>query len=136
MAQEISELIAALAPHATRTSYERGTTLFRSDDPVSGIFIVREGSVRMFIESPADIVVPPRILGPGEIAGLPATLTGTYSLSAETAEDTELDFIAARHVTELLECSPRLCMVVMSLISEEIARMRSALRHVPALHSD
>lgn len=87
----------------------------------------------MSLDAAADRLFPPVTLGPGEIAGLPATLTGTYSLSAEVAEPSELGFIPAPRVTELLECSPRLCLLATRAISQEIARMRTALRETPPL---
>lgn len=73
-------------------------------------------------------IFPPRIMGPGEMLGLPATLTGSYSLSAVVLEDAELGYIPAPRMNELLECSPRLCMLATRVMSQEIARMRAALR--------
>lgn len=125
--QEVAVLVKELVHIATRASLKRGKPLFRCGDVVSGIYVIHSGAVRMRLDG-ADEVFPPRILGPGEIVGLPATLTGTYSLSAEVTEDAELSFVPARMVRDLLECSPRLCMVTMRLIGEEIARTRSALR--------
>jgi CRP-like cAMP-binding protein len=78
-------------------------------------------------------IYPPRTLGPGEIAGLPATLTGHYSLTARVTEDAELGFIPGPRVTEILQLSPHLCMMAMRLMSEEIARVRTALRETPPL---
>jgi CRP-like cAMP-binding protein len=127
MYQESAELRAELDRIATIVSLPAGTSLFRCGQPVSGVFIVHKGSVRMTLDS-SDDLLPPRLFGPGEILGLPATLTGHYSLSAAVHEDAELAFIPAPRVQELLECSPALCLVATRMMSGEIARMRSALR--------
>ena len=133
MPKDLAELAAELDRAASGVSLSEGTPLFRCGDPVSGVFIVRKGAVRMSLDTAAAPLFPPVILGPGEIAGLPATLTGTYSLSAEVAEAAELGFIPADRVVDLLECNPRFCFLATRLISREIARMRSALREIPAL---
>lgn len=133
MPREVSELNAELTRLASTISKPSGTVLFRCGDPVSGVFLIRKGAVRIALDTPNG-VYPPRTLGPGEIAGLPATLTGIYSLSAEVVEDAELGFVPGERVTELLECSPRLCLAAMRIISQEISRTRAALKETPALN--
>jgi CRP-like cAMP-binding protein len=132
MSKEFSELAAEFDSVASSVSMRKGTPLFHSGDPLSGVFIVRKGAVVMSVDGPNSIY-PPRNLGPGEIAGLPATLTGHYSLTAKVVEDSELGFIPGPKVSEMLECSPRLCMIAMRLMSEEIARVRTALKETPPL---
>lgn len=127
MNTDIAELKAELDRAATTIQLPPGTMLFRCGDPASGVFVVRKGSVRMTLDS-ADGIFPPRAAGVGEVIGLPATLTGHYSLSAETAEACELGYIPAPRVTEMLELSPRLCLLATRVMSDEIARMRAALR--------
>jgi CRP-like cAMP-binding protein len=137
MSKDLVELAAELDRAASKVSLREGTPLFRRGDPVSGVFIIRKGAVRMSLDNSAAQLFPPVTLGPGEIAGLPATLTGTYSLSAEVVEPAELGFIPADRVMDLLECNPRLCLLATRFIGREIARMRSALRETPPLdHRD
>lgn len=92
-----------------------------------GVYIVQRGLVRMSLQEPGCGFIE-KELGPGEIAGLPATLTSVYSLTAVVAEDADLGFVPADRVTEALECSPRLCLAAMRVIGAEIARTRTALR--------
>jgi CRP-like cAMP-binding protein len=131
--KKFSELAAELDRVASSVAMRKGTALFRCGEPLSGVFVVRKGAVTMTVEDHA--LYPPRSLGPGEIAGLPATLTGHYSLTAYVVEDAELGFVPGPKVTEMLECSPHLCMMAMRLMSEEIARVRSALKETPPLGS-
>ena len=136
MSKEFSELAAELDRVASNVSLRRGLTLFQAGDRLSGVFVVRKGAITMSMDG-ENRIYPPRTLGPGEIAGLPATLTGHYSLTAKVIEDSELGFVPGPKVTEMLEVSPRLCMIAMRLMSEEIARVRSALRETPPLeHHD
>lgn len=134
MPLDLSDLISQLDRIASTVTRRKGAVLFRSGDPVSGVFIVRKGAIRMSLGVTSDLYLP-RVLGPGEIAGLPATLTGHYSLTAEVAAaDAELGFVPSERVAELLESSPRLCFLAMRFISEEIARVRNALKDLPSLH--
>ncbi len=133
MTMEYSELAAELDRVASTVTLRKGTALFHCGDALSGVFVVRKGAVTLSVEG-TNAAYPPRTLYAGEIAGLPATLTGHYSLTARVSEDSELGFIPGPKVTEMLELSPRLCMVAMRMMSEEIARVRSALAETPRLH--
>ncbi len=133
MSLDVSELVTELNRVASPVSMNQGAVLFHDGDPVSGVYIVRKGAVRLLL-SASNEIYPSRILGPGAIVGLPATLTGTYSLTAELAQPTELGFVPSRQVSQILECSPRLCFLAMRFISEEIARVRTALKEMPPAH--
>jgi CRP-like cAMP-binding protein len=128
------ELADALDRRAAQVPLEKGTVLFHSGDVLSGVFVIRKGAVTLSVDA-KNSPYPSSKLGPGEIVGLPATLTGHYSLTARVVEDSEFGFIAGGEVTQMLESSPRLCMIAMRLMSEEIARIRDALRETPSMES-
>jgi len=132
MSKEFSELAAELDRVASNVSLRRGTALFHSGDAVSGVFIVRKGSILLSVNGES-CIYPPRTAGPGEVIGLPATIIGHYSLTAKVVEDSELGFVPGPKVAEMLEISPQLCMIAMRLMSEEIARVRTALKETPPL---
>jgi CRP-like cAMP-binding protein len=127
MTTDLSELETELDRLASSISLPAGAVLFHCGDPASGVFLVRKGTVRMALDD-AEGIFPQRLIGPGEILGLPAALTGHYSLSATVIEPAELGYVPAPLVNSLLECSPRLCLLATRVMSAEIARMRSALR--------
>ncbi|HEY6448200.1 MAG TPA: Crp/Fnr family transcriptional regulator [Acidobacteriaceae bacterium] len=133
MGADFFELNVELDRMASKIAMPAGTVLFRCGDPVSGVFIIRSGVVSMFLDAKSQVPVT-RTLGAGEIAGLPAALTGSYSLSAQVVEDAELGFIPADRVSALLERSPRLCLIAARAMSDEIARMRSGLREIQPVH--
>ena len=122
MSKELAELAAELDRAASKVSLRKGAALFHCGDPLSGVFVVRKGAVTMSIDG--GTAYPPRTIGPGEVAGLPATLTGHYSLSARVTEDAELGFIPG----------PKACLLYTSIpswyssatVSARAARLRSA----------
>lgn len=134
MPTNFSDLAGELDRAASSVPLHKGAALFQCGDRVSGVFIVRKGEVTLSLDAP-NAVFPAVVIGPGGIVGLPAALTGTYSLSAHATEDSELGFIPSNKVTEILECSPSLSLVAMRIMSEEIARIRSALRSVSRLEA-
>lgn len=133
MTVDISVLHDELDRLASGVSMPSGTLLFRCGDPVSGIFVIRSGTVNMYLDSGVHTHLA-KTLGPGEIAGLPAALTGVYSLSAQVAEDAVLGFIPAPVVSALLERSPHLCLLAARAMSDEIARTRSGMRETLPIH--
>ena len=107
----------------------KGTILFRRGDPVSGLFLIRKGKLALELD-PASGIYPPHALGPGTVAGLPATVTGAaYSLTARVMEDSELAYVPRQRVLKLLAGDPRLCLLAMQTVSQEISRMRAAVKN-------
>jgi CRP-like cAMP-binding protein len=121
-----NELVAA----GLRTAPSKGTFLFRRGDTAKGIFLVIAGKVRLGLGRNLT-GFPARELGPGAVMGLPATLSHSpYSLSAEVIENSEVVFLSRARTLCLLREHTQLCFEVMSLLSEELARTRSALSRI------
>jgi CRP-like cAMP-binding protein len=129
------ELRAELEGRATIVFKPKGSTLFRRGGAVSGVYLIRSGRVSLNLECEAP-VYPARILGPGAIAGLPATISGNpYSLTAKVVRDSELAFVPRRAVVACLKNNPILCMQVMDMLSGEIADIRAAFRQNGSIRS-
>jgi CRP-like cAMP-binding protein len=93
---------------ATPVFKQKGTILFRAGYPARGAFLVRQGRVRLALDQAVELY-PTRILGSGSVIGLPATFSGEpYSLTAEAAEDCNLDFIPRRKILNLLRRKPKI----------------------------
>lgn len=121
------ELKQQLEDRASVISRPKGAILFRRGDPVSGLFIIRRGQVMLRLECDSR-VYPARILGPGSVIGLPATMSGApYSLTAEVTNDAELSFVPRSAVIELLRSDPQLGFEVMAILGDEISEIRSAV---------
>lgn len=124
------ELEAQLQRRSTAVTRAKGAILFRRGDAVQGVFLVLQGAVSLSLDDGC-LVYPARVLGPGSIIGLPATVAGApYSLTAEVVEDAELAFVDRESILECLRSHPDLCLQVMDLLGNEIAGVRSALKLV------
>ena len=122
------ELKAELEQRATTVFKRKGTILFERGEEVSGLFLIRSGRVSLALDCETS-VYPPRILGPGAIAGLPATVSGNpYSLTAMVVDDAELAFVPRAAVLNCLQNNPTLCFQVMDMLSGEICDIRSAFK--------
>jgi CRP-like cAMP-binding protein len=123
-----SELQTELECLATIVFKAAGSSLFQRGDEASGVFLIRSGRISLALDYETD-VYPARILGPGAVIGLPASVSGKpYSLTAKIIEDSELDFIPRAQVLECLKKNPLLCFQVMDILSDEIADIRSAFK--------
>jgi CRP-like cAMP-binding protein len=124
------DLKAHLITTGTSIERARGTYLFRRGEPVTGIFLIIEGVVRLGLDgNPAGF--PSREVGLGSVVGLPATLSDSnYSLTAEVLEDCRLTFLSRQSLLDLLRQKPELCFQVMSILTEELAQTRTALERV------
>jgi CRP-like cAMP-binding protein len=122
------ELKAELDQQATIIFKAKGTILFRRGEDVTGVFLIRSGRVSLALDCETPLY-PARILGPGAIAGLPATVSGNpYSLTAKVVDDAELAFVPRDAVVECLKHNPTLCFEVMDMLSGEISDIRSAFK--------
>lgn len=122
------ELKAELEQLATIIFKSKGAILFRRGEDVSGVFLIRSGRVSLALDCETPLY-PARILGPGAIAGLPATVSGNpYSLTAKVVDDAELAFVPRDAVLDCLRNNPTLCFQVMDMLSGEISDIRSAFK--------
>ena len=125
VSSEMQEQLLLLALHLSKV---KGSVLFRHGDPVRGVFLIRSGKVRLSLDG-ANSSFPFRILGPGSVAGLPASVAGSpYSLTAEVVEDAELAFVPRQDLLECLQKNPQICFEVMDILSGEISQSRSVLK--------
>jgi CRP/FNR family cyclic AMP-dependent transcriptional regulator len=75
--------------------YPKGATLFVEGQAGRGIFILCTGRVKLSISSLDGKTLIVRLSEPGEVLGLPATVTGTpYELTAEVVEPTQANFVS------------------------------------------
>jgi CRP-like cAMP-binding protein len=119
------ELQKQLRAIATQVDRAAGEVLFRRGDAVQGAFLVLEGAVWMGLDE-EHRRYPERLLGPGCVLGLPATLSGEpYSLTAKAQEKARLGFVPRGAVLRLLSSDSSLSLEVLRVLSEEISEMRA-----------
>jgi CRP/FNR family transcriptional regulator, cyclic AMP receptor protein len=86
--EQLGEITAA-------SSYPKGAVLFVEGQKARGVFILCDGRVKLSTSSMDGKTLIVRIADPGELLGLPATITGTtYELTAEVIEPTQVNFIS------------------------------------------
>jgi CRP/FNR family transcriptional regulator, cyclic AMP receptor protein len=77
-----------------REFYPRGSVLFVEGEPATGIYLLREGRVKVSIASAEGKKLVLRIAQPGDLLGMNATLCGRpYAATAETLDRCRLHFV-------------------------------------------
>jgi CRP/FNR family cyclic AMP-dependent transcriptional regulator len=89
------EALQRLSAITFASTYPRGATLFVEGQTGRGVFILCTGGVKLSTSSIDGKTLIVRFSEPGEVLGLPATVTGTaYELTAEVVESTQANFIS------------------------------------------
>ena len=112
-----------LEPVAETKTFQSGAPLFERGDPVLGVYLIRKGRVALSL---ADVPEPaPRMVGPGTLLGLPATIGGrAYSLAAKALEPVEVGFIARNEFVNLLRQNVDFCFAVIQGLASELSETR------------
>jgi CRP/FNR family cyclic AMP-dependent transcriptional regulator len=86
--------VQRLATITSASSYPKGATLFVEGQAPRGVFILCAGRVKLSTSSADGKTLIMRISDPGEVLGLPATVTGQpYELTADVIEPAQANFI-------------------------------------------
>lgn len=110
----------------------KGAVLFRRGEPSLGVFLVRNGSISLRLESKEGEAILDRTVRKDSVVGLPATLSGgRYSLTAVTLEATELAFVAREALLELVGSNPAIGFEILHTLGEEVVQMREVLASAP-----
>ncbi|MGD0797435.1 MAG: Crp/Fnr family transcriptional regulator [Acidobacteriaceae bacterium] len=111
--------LEAIRPAA---KYEEGHVLFGEKQESNGVFLVREGLVRLSINSSDGKRLSLRVARAGEILGLAAALSGTRCEStAETLSTAKITHISRGDFMAFLMRNPE----VYKLVIEEVSRLYS-----------
>lgn len=87
--------VRRLSEITSASSYPKGATLFVEGQSPRGVYILWAGRVKLSTSSIDGRTLIVRISEPGEVLGLPATITGThYELTADVIEPTQVNFIS------------------------------------------
>jgi CRP/FNR family transcriptional regulator, cyclic AMP receptor protein len=122
--------VQRLSTITSASSYPKGATLFVEGQPARGVFILCAGRVKLSTSSIDGKTLIVRISEPGEVLGLPATVTGKlYELTADVLEPTQANFIARADFLNFLrehgEVSLRVAQQLGETYHAAIAEMRS-----------
>jgi len=108
----------ALAAAAKRRRFRRDEAIFDKDDPGESLFIIDEGSIRIYLPSPQGADLTLAMLGPGDFFGDMALLDGRpRSASAAALEETEAVVLDRADFTAVIRSRPEAAMAVLAAVA-------------------
>ena len=121
--QRLSEITAP-------TAYPKGATLFVEGQPSRGVFVLSAGHVKLSTSSADGRTLILRICEPGDVLGLPATISGrSYETTGDAIEQTQANFIGRSDFVNLLrehgEVAMRVALELSNIYRKAVAEMRT-----------
>jgi CRP/FNR family transcriptional regulator len=127
--KRLSEITAA-------SSYPKGATLFVEGQAPRGVFILCAGRVKLSTSSIDGRTLIVRISEPGEVLGLPATVTGkAYELTADVIEPTQANFISRSDFLNFLRENGEVSLRVAQQLGETYHAAVAEMRSIGLSHS-
>lgn len=124
--------IEAFAELARLRNFAKGESLFLSQSEPEGLFLVRSGSVKVFVISPnsgREVILTIERAGQA-VAELPSFDGGLYPANAEALEATEVVFIGQADLDSILSTKPKVAMHFLRLFGR---RLRTLVLMVESL---
>lgn len=121
-----AELQASLSKYSSATVEVKARDyLFRQEESSRGCYLIKKGTVLLFMEGSSGKRLLGRELGAGCVVGLPATINGNpLSLTCRVVEDAELAFLSRNDLAELMKNDVSAAMKILDLLSTEVQATR------------
>lgn len=127
--QRLSEITAS-------ATYPKGATLFVEGQASRGLFILCSGHVKLSTSSADGKTLIVRISEPGDLLGLPATISGRpYEVTAEVIEPTQANFISRTDFLNFLREHGEAALRAAQELSETYHSAFSEIRTIGLSHS-
>ncbi len=111
--------LAVLEAISSSATYPKGAVLFVEGQEPRGVFILCNGRVKLTASSADGKALILRIADPGEIVGLPGTVSGTaYEVTAEALEPLQANFIPREAFLQFLRQHGEAALKVAQMLSE------------------
>jgi CRP/FNR family cyclic AMP-dependent transcriptional regulator len=128
--------VQKLAAITSASSYPKGATLFVEGQLPRGVFILCSGRVKLSTTSADGKTLIVRIADPGEVLGLPATVTEKpYELTAEVIEPTQANFIPRQEFLDFLREHGEVGLRVAQQLGETYHSAIAEMRTIGLSHS-
>jgi len=128
--------VQGLAAITSAASYPKGATLFVEGQAPRGVFILCSGRVKLSTSSADGKTLILRISDPGEVLGLPATVTGKpYELTADVIEPTQANFISRQDFLTFLREHGEAALRVAQQLGETYHLAIAEMRNIGLAHS-
>lgn len=120
-----TNLAKTLAAYGQAMQVPKAEVIFDAGEIADGVYIIKSGQVHVLLPNDRGIPVWSRNVAEGAILGLPSAV-GKYShcVRAIAVESTELVYVSADTLAELIRNTPTLGTQVLALISEELGDLR------------
>lgn len=127
--QRLSEITSS-------ATYPKGATLFVEGQAARGVFILCAGHVKLSTSSSDGRTLILRISEPGDLLGLPATISGrAYEVTAEVIEPSQANFISRTDFLNFLREHGEAALRVAQELSETYQSAFAEMRTIGLSHS-
>lgn len=111
--------LALLDAISSPATYPKGAILFVEGQEPRGVFVICNGRVKLSASSPGGKSLILRIALPGEVIGLPGTISGKpYEATAEAHEPIQVNFIPRKPFLEFLRAHGEVALKVAETLSD------------------
>jgi CRP/FNR family cyclic AMP-dependent transcriptional regulator len=111
--------LAGLDAISSPATYPKGAILFVDGQQPRGVFVICNGRVKLSATSAGGKSLILRIANPGEVIGLPGTISGkAYEATAEAQEPTQANFIPREPFLEFLRAHGEVALRVAEALSD------------------
>jgi CRP/FNR family transcriptional regulator, cyclic AMP receptor protein len=118
------------------TAYPKGAVLFVEGQAPRGIFVLCKGRMKLSICATDGKTLILKIVEPGEVLGLSATVSGKpYELTAETIDPCQVNFVKREDFLRFLKNQPDACFKVAEQLSDKYNNACHELRSLGLSHS-
>lgn len=120
----------------TISLYPRGSTLFQEGHAARVVLVLCEGRVKLSVCSESGKRLTLRMLGPGEVLGLSACLSGApYEVTAETIDQAKVAIVRRKDLLKFLRSHREACLQVVHLLSQDLHAAYDRVRCVGLVRS-
>jgi len=131
-----ARVVEELSRITSAAVYPKGATLFVEGQLARGVFILCSGRVKLSTSSADGRTLILRIAEPGEVLGLPATVTGkAYELTADVIEPTQANFISRSDFVQFLSHHGEAALRVAQQLGETYHSAIAEMRTIGLSHS-
>jgi CRP/FNR family cyclic AMP-dependent transcriptional regulator len=130
------EPLQRLAEITSSATYPKGASLFVEGQPARGVFILCAGHVKLSTSSADGRTLILRIAEPGDLLGLPATISGRpYEVTADVIEPTQANFISREDFLNFLREYGEVAVRVAQELSDSYQSALAEMRTIGLSHS-
>jgi len=128
-----SDLLLALQGMKPVQRLPKGATLFQQGHPATGVYLVRDGEIRILLPSGQRQRQLLEVAGPDAILGLSESMSGEkYRITAVAGDEAAVVFISREEFMAFLHEHCDFCLQVVRLLSQDLHALYHKFRSISA----